>query len=112
MLNLGSRFSYFINISLCIGEVHNWIDIYIEFSKMRFCALCRTDLDYIAASIYGEREGPTLINTCYKHQGIQTDDKCHDNLRLLMEVIIHYKNTINNTVKPPTDTRFLMSYNI
>jgi hypothetical protein len=33
---------------------------------------------------------------------------------LVMEVIIHYKNTINNTEKPPNenDTRFLMSYNM
>ena len=69
-------------------------------------------MDYTVPSIYEEEECPTLINIYYKHQGIQTADKCHDNLGLLMEVIIHYKNTINNTEKPPTDTRFLMSYNI
>jgi hypothetical protein len=47
-------------------------------------------------NFYEERECPTLINICYKHQGIQIDDKCHDKLGMLMEVIIRYINTTNN----------------
>jgi hypothetical protein len=110
MLNIGSWFSYFINSSIWIGEVHKWIDVYYAFSILHFLswdsALCRTALDYTV------HKCPAWINICYEHQGIQTDDKCHDNLGLLMDVIIHYKNTTNSYWKASNWQKFLTSFNI